>query len=209
MKFPFIEDLDDFFCKNYANYDKICILPEYRMPLMQRTTTDEYGRTKAYTLPASTMALCNQEQKDVLLARLKEKMVDKTFSFSFHPVSFWKRLGGKFSKTAFYKSFKKLLNKYKITKADALKLLAVEEQVWDKIVSGGFLPSKNLVFSLALAFGVSFEDTQNSLDGINEEFDYTYEKDVVVAYLLQSKTYNGEMVKAALEEYKVANLFLA
>ena len=209
MKFPFIEDLDDFFCKNYANYDKICILPEYRMPLMQRTTTDEYGRTKAYTLPASTMALCNQEQKDVLLARLKEKMVDKTFSFSFYPVSFWKRVGGKFSKKTFYKSFKKLLNKYKITKEEALKLLAVEEQVWDKIVSGGFLPSKNLVFSLALAFGVSFEDTQGCLEGLGEEFDYTYEKDVVVAYLLQSKTFNGEMVKAALEEYKVANLFLA
>lgn len=209
MKFPFIEDLDDFFCKNYANYDKICVLPEYRMPLMQRTTTDEFGRTKAYTLPASTMALCNQEKKDVLLAQLKEKMVDKTFSFSFHPVSFWKRVGGKFSKTAFYKSFKKWLDKYKITKEDVLKSLTVEEQVWDKIVKGEFLPSKNLVFSLALAFGVSFDDTSACLVSLEKEFDYAYEKDVVVAYLLHSKTYNGEMVKAALEEYKVANLFLA
>ena len=37
MTFDFIEDLDEYFCEKYANYDHICILKGYEMPKMQTT----------------------------------------------------------------------------------------------------------------------------------------------------------------------------
>ena len=77
----FITDLDAYFCEKYANYDKICILPNYRMPTMQASKVDDFGRTYAYTLPMDTMRLALQEEKASLLAQVKEKAFDKTFSF--------------------------------------------------------------------------------------------------------------------------------
>ena len=77
MSFPFLSDLDNFFCEEYANYDKLCVLDGYKMPVMQRTITKEDGRTYSYTLPASTMRLADQENKTKLLAMLKEKMQDR------------------------------------------------------------------------------------------------------------------------------------
>ena len=87
--YDFIADLDAFFCEKYADYDRICILPGYRMPVMQATETRADGRTYGYTLPSETMRLALQEQKDELLKTLKSQMVDKTFSFSFQPVGFF------------------------------------------------------------------------------------------------------------------------
>ena len=86
--FDFIADLDAYFCEKYANYDKLCVLPGYRMPKMHATKIDEFGRTYAYTLPANTMRLATQENKDELLKTLKAQIFDRTFSFSFLPLGF-------------------------------------------------------------------------------------------------------------------------
>ena len=56
-------DFDGYFCEKYANYDKLCVLPGYKMPLMQASEVDAFGRTRAYTLPADTMRLALQEKK--------------------------------------------------------------------------------------------------------------------------------------------------
>ena len=82
-----LTDLDEYFCKKYANYDKLCTLPGYRMPKMQTSEVREDGRTYAYTLPANTMRLALQENNAELLADLKTKLQDKTFSFSFTPLN--------------------------------------------------------------------------------------------------------------------------
>ena len=81
--YDFISDLDEYFCEKYANYDKLCVLKGYKMPVMQASEVREDGRTYAYTLPASTMRLAAQEKKAELLAALKERMTDVTFSYSF------------------------------------------------------------------------------------------------------------------------------
>ena len=80
MQFSFLEDLDEYFCEKYANYDKLCILDGYEMPVMQATKLDEFGRTYAYTLPAETMRLSLQKNKTELLKQLKTKLTDKSFS---------------------------------------------------------------------------------------------------------------------------------
>ena len=206
--FDFIADLDEYFCEKYANYDRLCVLPGYKMPVMQASEVDEFGRTRAYTLPANTMRLALQEKKKELLARLKEKMVDVTFSFSFQPMGFFASLKSKYSKYGFTKNFKKMLEKYGLSEADAFAGVDISEEIWRKICNGKFLPSKNLVLSLALTAQLSFDDTEELLAYLAEEFDYAIVKDVVLSYLLNNKVYNPEMIEKALTEYKVANLFI-
>ena len=206
--YDFIADLDEYFCEKYANYDKLCVLPGYKMPLMQASKVDEYGRTRAYTLPADTMRLALQEKKAELLIALKAKMIDSTFSFSFQPIGFFAQLSSKYFKYGFTKNFKNMLAKYGISEAEALLHLDITEEIWKNICKGKFLPTKNLLLSIALTAEFSLEDTEELLAYAYEEFDYTIVKDVVISYLLNNRVFNGEMVNAALREYKVANLFI-
>lgn len=206
--FDFIVDLDEYFCEKYANYDKLCILPGYVMPVMQRSEVREDGRTYAYTLPADTMRLATQEKKTDLLAELKKRMTDTTFSFSFRPFGSFTRIRNRFSKFAFYKSLKAMLGKYGISGEEALKNLDVSEESWQGILKGKFEPTKNLLYSLALTAQFSYDDTCALMMLCGYEFDFANVKDVVISYLLQQKVYNRSMIEAALSEYKIANLFI-
>ena len=206
--YDFLTDLDGYFCEKYANYDKLCILPGYVMPVMQRSEVREDGRTYAYTLPANTMRLALQEKKDELLQELKTRMTDVTFSFSFCPYGFFRRIGNIFAKMTFKKLFKIVLEKYGITEQEAGEPLAVSEEIWQGICKGRFSPTKNLIYSLALTSHFSYEDTCNLMAICGYEFDYANVKDVVISYLLTSKVYNRGMIDAALAEYKVTNLFI-
>lgn len=206
--YDFIADLDAFFCEKYTGYDKLSVIPGYKMPVMQASATDEYGRTYSYTLPADTMRLAAQENKDEILAQLKSRMVDKTFSFSFIPQSFFARIKAKFSKYGFYKHLDKFMKKYAFSDADALETLSVDEKIWKAIRSGKFLPTKNLIFSLALAARASYEDVEALLSFGDCAFDFTCEKDVVLCYLFQQKIFTPSMTESAFAEYKIANLFL-
>ena len=206
--FDFIADLDAYFCEVYANYDKLCVLKGYRMPKMQDSKVDEFGRTYAYTLPANTMRLALQENKTELLKALKKQMRDKTFSFSFRPLGFFVQIRNRFSHYAFFKWLQAMLKKYNLTPMEAGEHLDIEPKIWKGIVKGKFIPTKNTVLSLALTANLSMEDTENLLLVCGYEWDYTIVKDVVISYLLSQKVYNRAMIDAALLEYKVENLFL-
>lgn len=206
--YDFIADLDGFFCETYANYDKLCILPGYVMPVMQRSEVREDGRTYAYTLPAETMRLANQEKKEEILTELKKRLTDVTFSFSFRIVGKFERIKNIFSKVAFHKALKNMLNKYGITFSEALENLDIPEEVWKGIEKGKFEPTKNLLYSLALTAQFSYDDTCALMRLCGYAFHYANVKDVVICYLLQQKVYNRGMIEAALNEYKVSNLFI-
>ena len=208
MKFEFLNDLDDYFCEQYANYDRLCVLPGYRVPKMQDTRIDEYGRKTAYTLPANTMRLALQENKAELLKSLKSKMADKSFSFSFTPAP-WGGVFSRFSKNSFAKILIQVLSKYSVTCEQAISELKIDEKTWKRICTGSYYPTKNLLFSLALTARFSYEDTKGLLGMLGMEFDYTLEREVVVSYLLKQKVFNQEMIKAAFKEYNVSNLFIA
>lgn len=208
MTYDFIADLDGYFCEKYANYDKLCVLPGYKMPLMQASELDEFGRTRTYTLPANMMRLALQEKKTELLASLKAKITDVTFSFSFQPLGFFASLKNRFSKYGFTRNFIKILAKYGVSEGEVFSHLDISEEVWKKICKGKFLPTKNLIFSIALTSQFSFDDTEELLAYAYEEFDYAIVKDVVIAYLLQRRVYSEDMIASALAEYKIANLFI-
>ena len=206
--YDFIADLDGYFCETYANYDKLCIIPGYVMPLMQRSEVRADGRTYAYTLPAETMRLANQEKKDEILVELKKRLTDTTFSFSFHPVGKFEKIKNVFSKFAFHKALKNMLVKYGISFAEAGESLNISQEVWKGIEKGRFEPTKNLLYSLALTAQFSYDDTCALMRLCGYEMDFANVKDVVLSYLLQQKVYNRGMIDAALKEYKVDNLFI-
>ena len=98
--------------------------------------------------------------------------------------------------------------KYALTSEEILEKLTISEEIWTNILKNKFLPSKNLILSLALVGHFSYEDTVALLSFCDYEFDYAVVKDVVVSYLLKEKVFNEEMRERALAEYKVANLFI-
>lgn len=205
--YDFIHDLDDYFCETYENYDKLVLLPGYKMPVMQATRVREDGRTYAYTLPSSTLRLANQEKKTELLAALKERMVDLTFSFSFRTHSLFAQLRTKMAKFSFHKMLVKMCEKYHISNEEVLEQMEILPEIWKGLCSGKYLPTKNLIFTFALVANLSMEDTSILLKLADCEFDFKHVKDVVISYLLATKVYNPAMVERALTEYKVINLF--
>ena len=206
--FDFIADLDDYFCEKYANYDKLCVLTGYRMPKMHATETRADGRTYSYTLPSENMRLALQENKTELLKELKSKMHDKTFSFSFVPLGFFNRLSAKYSKTGFCRTFKQLvLNRKNLTAEEVGAELSIDSEIWNNVCKGNFQPTKNLLLTIALTAHLSLEETEWLLASVGYEWDYTIEKDVVITYLLHAKVYNAHMIRVALAEYKIGNLY--
>lgn len=206
--YDFLVDLDAYFCEKYANYDRLCVLPGYKTPVMQASKLDDFGRSYAYTLPMDTMRLSLQEKKTEILAALKEKLTDETFSFSFAPVGLFSRFKGIFSRYTFYKALQAVAARQNANLADWGKNLDISEEIWTGICKGKFLPTKNLILSLALTAHLSFDDCSYLLAYINEEFDYAIPKDVVLSYLLHQKIYSEGMIEAALAEYKIRNLFM-
>ena len=206
--YDFLLDLDEYFCERYANYDKLCVLNGYRMPTMQATKTDDFGRTFAYTLPANTMRLALQEKKTELLQQLKEKIVDKGFSFSFRPVGLFRRRKYKRSKIAPKKLFLEILERNKLTQADLQNELTIDSEILDKIFKGNFAPTKNTIYSIALVGHLSIEETSALLIANGYEINYASEREVVISYLLENKVFARPMIEAAFAEYKVSNLFI-
>ncbi len=207
--YDFLADLDEYFCQKYANYDKLCVLPGYKTPVMQASKIDEFGRSYAYTLPMDTMRLALQENKTEILAALKEKLTDETFSFSFYPVKFFGRIKNVFSRYSFHKALAAAAARQNTDLAEWGKLLNVPQEVWTNICKGKFLPTKNLILSLSLAAHLSFDDCTTLLNFCGEDWNYTLPKDVVISYLLHQKIYGESMIEAALNEYKIRNLFMA
>lgn len=205
--YDFLVDLDEYFCEKYANYDKLCVLPGYRMPTMQATSTDEFGRSYSYTLPANTMRLALQENKAEILAELKKRIVDKGFSFSFRPLGLFKRMRYK-GKKGGYKYLKEAFRRYNVSLEETQKELDIEPEIWQNICKGKFAPTKNTIFSLALVAHFSIEDTVAILNGNGYEVDSSAARDVVIGYLLEKKVFSRPMMEAAFAEYKVSNLYI-
>ncbi|MBQ2740229.1 MAG: hypothetical protein IJF39_01235 [Clostridia bacterium] len=206
MKFEFIEDLDGYFCEKYANYDKICILPGYRMPKMQETTVDAFGRKYSYTLPAETMRLAKQEKCSSLLVELKSRMTDKNFSFSFRPLGFFQRISDVFSKDSFQKTLKAVCGHHNADPISVVDGLEINPAVWKRILSGEFYPSKPLVLALGLSAHFTYQETKALLRSCGYDFQFEDVSDTVISYLLLKEIYNKEMVQAAFAEYKLLPL---
>lgn len=203
----FMLGLDEYFCEKYANYDMLCGLDGYKMPKMQTTEVRD-GRSFSYTLPPETMRLALQENKSELLALVKKNVVDKTFSFSFYPLKWKERISNRLGVYGFVKVFRNILSKNGKSAEEIGSRLTVEPIVWKKVRKGTFLPTKNLIFSIALAGELTKEETTRLLESCGEDWEFKHQKDTVISYLLEKNVFAPVLVRRALEEYKVENLYL-
>ena len=96
----------------------------------------------------------------------------------------------------------------KATRESLFEAIDIDEEIWRNVKKGKFAPTKNLLFSIALAFQFSMDDVNALFLFAGYEWEYTYVKDVIISYLLINKVYNRPMIDAALTEYKVGNLFI-
>ena len=204
----FLADLDEYFCERFANYDLFCGLPQYRMPTMHKTVTDEYGRKTSFTLPKETMRLAKQENKAELLAIVKTKLVCRDFTFSFHPLKWHQTFKHRFGKTGFVKIATMVAQHNNLTFEQLFEGTTVNEEIVQGLKKGAFLPTKNLVFSVALSAHLSADDTEALMVVCGVDWDYTLQRDIVVQYLLRQRVFNADMVFAALDEYKIKYLYL-
>ena len=207
MKFEFIEDLNEYFCEKYAHYDRLCILPGYRMPKMQETGIDAFGRRYSYTLPSERLSLAHQEKKAELLAALKERLCDKNFSFSFRPLNLFERIGDAFAKESFRKTLAEVARAHNADVKGLADDLNVDPAIWKKILKGEFYPSKRLVLALGVSAHFSYREVKAMLQVSGYDFDFENPCDVVVSYLLVKGIYNADMVNAALAEYNLLPLW--
>ena len=143
-----------------------------------------------------------------ILEKLKKQICDKTFSFSFRPLGLFARMRNKSSRFGFVKWLKLIFAKYNLSFEEAGEALSIAPDIWKGIYKGNYLPTKNLLFSLALTAQLSMDDLTNLLAVSGYEWDYSIEKDVVISYLIGNKIYNRAMIDCALAEYKVTNLFI-
>ncbi len=203
----FMLGLDEYFCEKYANYDMLCGLEGYKMPKMQ-TTEIRDGRSFAYTLPPETMRLALQENKAELLKAVKKNLVDKTFSFSFYPLKWRERISNRLGVYGFVKVFKNVLLKNGKSVYEIENDLTVDSAIFKKIKKGAFLPTKNLIFSIALAGRFTKAETTRLLEACGAEWEFTHAKDTVVCYLLEKSVFSPTLIKKAFDEYKIENLFL-
>ena len=87
--------------------------------------------------------------------------------------------------------------------------MAIDDDVYQGLLKGAFMPTKNLIFSMALTLGLSKQELDELIWVCYEKLDFSVPKDVVVNYCVENKIFNKEKIDALLAEYKISGLFLA
>lgn len=193
----FINDLDDYFCKNYLNQTRLAAIAGFVQPVLGE---------EADPFDAEPYKLCHQKRAKELLATFKEGLIDRDFSFSFAEVPFLTYLKDKRRASAFCNMLPSAFRKYSLDTDNFFRDLSVSEEVWKKIVKGRYYPSKNLILAIALVGGISEKDTRVLLSSCEYEMDFESVRDTVVSYLLTYGVYNESLVREALDEYKITCL---
>ncbi len=192
MQTDFLKSLDDFFCDKYVNYGKLAAIAGYERPL---------GATDG-----ERFKLSKQPKREEILARFKEGLVDKDFSFTFETLTWKQKLKDVRRTYTFKRNLPFLFRKYSLDEKTFYKEIDMSEEVWRNIVKGRFYPSKNAIFAMALAGGFSHKDTSIVLSSCMLSFDYESVRDVVVDYLLSYSVFNRDLIDEALKEYRVSCL---
>ena len=202
-----LRDLDAFFCKTYADYDRIASMPSYQAVSVSRVPeAGGKGRSGADLLDEARK-LCYQPQADAVLAELKECMADDSFSFSFRVAPLLRRIGAFFSaRRAPGRLLSVLVQKYGGDAVQAPARLGVAQEIWQGMCRGRLIPEKGLLFKAILLYGFSREDAVVLMRACSAYYDHTRVRDVVVQYLVQYRILNEQMIARAFEEYRLRPL---
>lgn len=201
MEKDFIADLDEYFAKNYSNFDMISALPSYK-PVTVSMLLRNYNRVENGAESADERKkICSQPEKKQILAEFKQKYVDTSFTYSFRIAPVRHRLGVFLHFTRCPEQMKKAVTSRGEDPAEFAEKLDIDPYVWKNILKGYYLPEKVLLFKICLRLGLSSGESGLLMNAFEYTFDFTDARDVVVRYLIDYRIYNEEMIAAAFDEY--------
>ena len=94
----FIRDLDEYFCKTYTDFDRIGSMPSYESVTVSLVLKNRNRIEEGQNLTDEVRKIAYQPQAAQVLAELKERHVDETFSFSFRVAPLKKLIAAAFSR---------------------------------------------------------------------------------------------------------------
>ena len=207
MSEDLISDLDAFFSKNYCNFDFITALPSYEPVTVAMLLRSGNRVTEGQRSVNERRKICYQPQKEALLAELKERYVDSSFTYNFSVASLRERMASLFRvRSKGGALLLALVERYGETPSAMPEKLGIAPYVWKKILRGYFLPEKVLLFKLCLTLGTSREDGYALLKAFGAYSDFEDARDVVVRYLTEYRVFNRDMIDRAFEEYKLKKI---
>lgn len=202
MDNAFIKPLDEYFCANYSDYQKISAIAGYRMPdLIVIGKDGNIARRES-----ERMRLCHQENCEELLVAFKNGLADTFFSYSFSFVPLRERIKDAFRKHTFAKLFPVVIKRCGETVESAGNKITLDTKIWNGIVKGRLYPEKNTILALAITCRIPLQDVKNLLAVCGFRLQKDSVRDVVAEYLISQNIYNEEMRDRCLSEYKIENL---
>ena len=107
-----LRDLDDYFCKKFTDFDMIGAMPSYQSVTLSMILKNK-NRIEDGEYAANEMRKISfQPEAAKVLAELKERYVDNTFTFSFRPGTLRERLAALFGRSASGRFIEKLIRSY-------------------------------------------------------------------------------------------------
>ena len=207
MSDDFIRDLDEYFGKTYTDFDRIGSMPSYESVTVSLVLKNRNRIEEGQNLTDEVRKIAYQPQAAQVLAELKERHVDETFSFSFRVAPLKKRIAAAFSRKGTAGHFlATLIGKYGGNAAEVPARLGISEAVWQGICKGKYIPEKQLLFKAMLLYGFSREDGVLLMRLCGAYYDHECVRDVVVHYLISYRVLNEDMIARAFEEYRLRPL---
>ena len=203
----FLHDLDDYFSKKYADFDLISSVPSYQSVTVSMILKNK-NRIEEGEYAANEMRkIAYQPDPAAVLAEVKQKYVDNTFTFNFRPAPFGTRLKALFgSKNTAGGYIKKLVSNYGDRAEGLYERLGMAEKDWNAVLRGFYIPEKVLVYKLTLLLGLSQTDNLELMKACGCFYDFADARDVVVRYLVDYRVYNRDMINKAFDEYNIRRI---
>ena len=202
-----MQDLDDYFCKKFADFDMIGSMPSYESVTVSMILKNK-NRIEEGEYAANEMRkISYQPNPAKVLAEIKERYVDNTFTFSFRPAPFKQRIAALFGgRNTSGKFIAKLIRNYGEQPEGLWEKIGLAQKDWKAVLRGFYIPEKSLIYKITLLLGLSREDNFALMKECGCYYDFADARDVIVRYLVDYRVYNRDMIDAAFDEYHIRRI---
>lgn len=207
MSENFIQDLNEYFSKKYANYDLICSVPSYESVTVSMLLKNRNRIEEGEIVSNETRKIAYQPQAEKVLAEVKERYVDNNFTFSVRVAPTKTRMKTMFGITGITgKAVAGTISRYGEDPVKYGEKLGLTEDVWKKVLKGFYIPEKVLIYKMTILLGLSQKDNFDLMKACGYVYDFADARDVVMRYILDYRLFNRDMVRAAFEEFHIRKI---
>ena len=208
MSEQFIQDLNEYFSKKYADFDLICTSPSYESVTISMLLQNRNRIEEGEHMTNEMRKIAYQPNAEQVLKEVKERYVDNNFTFSFRIAPVKQRLKALFgSKSVSGKRIAALISRYGEDPSGMAEKLGVSEEIWRNVLKSNYIPEKVLIYRLTLALGMSLDDNLELMEVCGVSYDFADARDVIVRYLVDYRIFNPEMIAATFDEFRIRRLF--